>query len=380
MTTRRPLLFLLLAVASSPAGASDLVVTRYDDPVPDGCLATDCSLREAVIEANQALGLDRILLSAGTYELTIANSAGDENGAATGDLDITSNVELLGPGATMTTIDANGLDRVLHFFELAGGNNPNLSVRGVTLTGGGNASGTALLAHNDTVTLEECEIAGNGVIGGNETVNATLFSTVTLRRSTIRDNTGVGARAFQATVNLENVTTSSNGGGQLLAGTSGAVHCQHCTLDGQEDAFEAVANGTNAVIDLKNSILIGSCGTFNSGVVTSLGGNIEAGSITCGFNQSQDIMNASVAQLFLSALGDAGGPTSTRVPSSFSSAFGNALDATCLDTDQRGVDRTTDCETGAAEETTAQVATPIFHDGFLQGSTTAWSGTVPPPS
>lgn len=376
MTTRRLVLSLLAPLLSAPLAAGDFMVTRYDDPTPDGCLADDCSLREAVIAANAALALDRILLSAGTYELSIANVSGEENDAATGDLDFNSNVELLGPGATMTTIDANGIDRVLHFFELGGGDNPAWIVRGVTLTGGGNASGSALLAHNESLTVEECEITGNGVIGGNETVNATLFSTVTVRRSTIRDNAGVSARAFQATVNLENVTTSTNGVNALLAGTSGTIHCHHCTLSGQEDAFEAVANGTGAVIDMKNSILIGSCGTFNGGAVASLNGNIEAGSITCGFLQGQDIMNASVALLDLSALGDAGGPTQTRVPGVNSSALGNALDANCLDTDQRGVDRATDCETGAAERTTDRVATPIFHDGFLQGDTEAWSNTV----
>jgi hypothetical protein len=46
------------------------------------------SLRAAVIAANQTVGQDIIKLKAGTYRLTRANDPGQENAAATGDLDI----------------------------------------------------------------------------------------------------------------------------------------------------------------------------------------------------------------------------------------------------------------------------------------------------
>ena len=59
-----PTLAAALALASSiPAVAFDFVVTRYDDPVPDGCIATDCSLREAVIAANVDAAADTIRLA-----------------------------------------------------------------------------------------------------------------------------------------------------------------------------------------------------------------------------------------------------------------------------------------------------------------------------
>lgn len=54
----RILVALTLGLLSSAhaARASDFIVTRYDDPPPLGCLAHDCSLREAVIAANAASG------------------------------------------------------------------------------------------------------------------------------------------------------------------------------------------------------------------------------------------------------------------------------------------------------------------------------------
>ena len=47
------------------------------------------SLREDVISADENLQDNTILLQAGTYQLTVANSGGQENGAAEGDLDLT---------------------------------------------------------------------------------------------------------------------------------------------------------------------------------------------------------------------------------------------------------------------------------------------------
>jgi len=52
--------------------ATTFTVTRTDDPVPNGCLPTDCSLREAVIAANAGSGGDAIALPAGDYRLTFA--------------------------------------------------------------------------------------------------------------------------------------------------------------------------------------------------------------------------------------------------------------------------------------------------------------------
>ncbi len=56
------------------------------------------SLREAVLTANQTVAQDTIRLKAGTYQLTLANAAGQENASATGDLDITESLIIQGRG------------------------------------------------------------------------------------------------------------------------------------------------------------------------------------------------------------------------------------------------------------------------------------------
>lgn len=78
---------LITVIAFAPAcEAASLQVTRFDDPVPDGCAPQDCSLREAVLAANALPGPDTVHLSAGRHFLEQRGI--DENEGLTGDIDI----------------------------------------------------------------------------------------------------------------------------------------------------------------------------------------------------------------------------------------------------------------------------------------------------
>ena len=111
-----------------PAGAATFTVTRTGDPTPDGCRRNDCSLREAVIAANNRSGPDTIRLGRGRYELT--RPAPDENEARTGDLDISGNVTITGAGPNKTVIDANRNDRIFHISSNVEGKISDLAVKG----------------------------------------------------------------------------------------------------------------------------------------------------------------------------------------------------------------------------------------------------------
>ena len=97
---------------------------------PDG---SPGSLRADVILANSNGHNNTILLQGATYNLTLANTAGQENAAAQGDLDLTDTghtLTFIGRGAA-TVIDAHQLDRVFQVF-------PGVRVvfRNLTITGG----------------------------------------------------------------------------------------------------------------------------------------------------------------------------------------------------------------------------------------------------
>jgi CSLREA domain-containing protein len=78
-----------------PASAAPFPVTKTAD-TNDGVCDADCSLREAIIAANLAVGADIITLPVSPYSLTIGGA--NENLAATGDLDITGDLTINGAG------------------------------------------------------------------------------------------------------------------------------------------------------------------------------------------------------------------------------------------------------------------------------------------
>ena len=128
-----------LAAAQTDAGATFTVTATSDvvDNLPgDGVCETApgngmCTLRAAIMEANALIGADTILLPEATYDLTILGA--DEDACATGDLDITEDLTILGSGGTITMVHAFGLgDRVLDVYFGAG----SVSISGVYLSGG----------------------------------------------------------------------------------------------------------------------------------------------------------------------------------------------------------------------------------------------------
>lgn len=79
---------------------------------PDG---SPGSLRAAIIQADSNGQDNTINLAAGTYQLSVANTGGQENASATGDLDLTGSghtITIRGAGAAATIIDGGKLDRV----------------------------------------------------------------------------------------------------------------------------------------------------------------------------------------------------------------------------------------------------------------------------
>ncbi len=89
-----------VVLPTRPAHAATFDVDRTDDSASaTACTAApnDCSLRGAVITANATVGADVINIPAGTYFITIVGPG--EDGALTGDFDLTDDVTITGAGA-----------------------------------------------------------------------------------------------------------------------------------------------------------------------------------------------------------------------------------------------------------------------------------------
>jgi CSLREA domain-containing protein len=156
------LLGLIVLVAScgptgTPAiicGEATLTVTKTADTNDGSCDGADCSLREAVIKSNACPGTQTVTVPAGTYNLTLAGAG--EDLAATGDLDITDGVIIMGD--LQPVIDGGGRDRV---FEVFPGVTASLSY--LVIQNGQAQEGGGILNHG-TLNVNESTVHNNAAV------------------------------------------------------------------------------------------------------------------------------------------------------------------------------------------------------------------------
>ncbi|MCB1583582.1 MAG: proprotein convertase P-domain-containing protein [Xanthomonadales bacterium] len=223
--------FFLLIFSFFSVQADVFDVTRFDDPVPDGCLVSDCSLREAVIAANLTPSDDTIVLDTGSYDLMLSPDA--MNDAETGDLDITAGtITIQGNGYWLTVIDAQYLDRVFEIVEA------NLILERLELIDGLviDGQGGGILGTGGGLTLNQVKMSGHfsNTFGG-----------------AIQGFSGIDP--FQLSINSSVI--SRNGSGSQR----GAIGCIQCVVNISDSLIE-FNFAESYIIDLYGS----SGGIYNS--------------------------------------------------------------------------------------------------------------------
>lgn len=155
--------------------AADFNVTRTDDPSPGTCMPEDCSLREAVLAANNQGGRDTVLLSNQVYSLTRpVSTTGDFGFAQVADLDIHDDLTIEGPtqGPSKATIDANGATMGDRVFEIHDADT-DVTMRRLMITDGrahptgadNNGDGTPDFAYGGAIRIGEgAALAASDVI------------------------------------------------------------------------------------------------------------------------------------------------------------------------------------------------------------------------
>jgi CSLREA domain-containing protein len=267
--------FAALGAAPAAFGATISVSTEGD--VLNGNDGK-CSLREAVIAANgnaasgpaagecgTGSGADTIELPAGNYTRLLAGN--NEGAAATGDLDITSDMTIHGAGAATTTIDASQKDRVL---DIAG--SITVSIEGVTITGGvGQGGGTP--AGNGFPTAAP----GIGGARGGGILNA---GTLTLTASVVKDNlAGDGGAGGGASGSSNANGTAGTGGAGGDGGSGGGIYSNgnltivRTTITGNRSGSGG-AGGTASGGNNTNPVGTGGTGSGGKGGNGGLGGGI----------------------------------------------------------------------------------------------------------
>ena len=337
----------------------------------------ECTLRAAVQEANALAGTDTINVPSGTYTLTIAGT--NENAAATGDLDLTDGVTIVGAGAGSTIIDGNGADRI---FETVG--TLTASISDLTITNGTayvNASAVYLGA-NTTTTLDSV------VVGNSQHAPAVRNDgTLNLNDSRVTGNTSDlnGAGLFAsgpATVTntlIDNNSTSVNGGGIYAGGAGGGLNLTNVTLSGNSASvgggiYNEISTSLVNVTITNNSATqsgglqaaSGQTSVLNTIIAGNIGGNPDAnGNVNSqGYNIIETVggstgwigSDRTGVDPQLQALADNGGPTPTHALIAGSEAIDNGTASGAPATDQRGVTRDASPDIGAYEFAVANSA------------------------
>lgn len=282
------MLLVLMTLILPTAHAGIFNVNTTVDLPDDGLAVTachtsagSCSLRAAIMKANQASGSSIIYVPAGTYTLTIPPSG--SNGDNTGDLNITNSIAIIGQGAGRTIISAAEIDRVL---DISSGQFVGLS--GVTIRAGLKQGGDGAGIRNAGITtIDSCVIEDNYITtSGNNGAGIYSTGSLDITRSTIQENAimgngdGGGIHILGTAIIRESTISANsakNGGGIFVKASSQYVYVVNSTISGNSaynyggGIFSADFNAGD-VVGLYNASVIGNDASTDSGDAGQGGG------------------------------------------------------------------------------------------------------------
>ena len=286
--SRRVLALLALALAGSSAAATINVNTQSDTL---GGFPNTCSLREAIQSANtnqavdgcaagSASGTDIINLPAGSYYIQRDDAAGDEDGNATGDFDISSNLRLQGVSPPLSLIigDEDGVNSYVGRIVEVVGAGAVADLRSLTITGGNlenQNAGAGLRSEPGTTTTLAGVVVRQNVAGGNaggilNRATMTINNSEVLGNATLEASQGGGGIFNDDGATLTISTSRVNQNGTFGNGANGSGA-------GIYNDVGATLSMTNSVVD-DNVIDIG--GVINGDVEGDGGGIYSRGLLT----------------------------------------------------------------------------------------------------
>jgi hypothetical protein len=358
-------LFTFAAQTSAADFTVNLTTDQHDASVSDlicdidlGTPGEQCTLRAATEQKEYtSFPLNHRILfdlpANSVITLTTANG-GELN------VDYIGTMQIIGTGANnLTVVGGAGDNRILYTYRT------NLTVSGVTLTGGGgvgigNKNGGAIQA-GGPLTLDGVHVTGNSIAGDTGGGGGVIYfggGTSRIINSTFSNNSAMFGGGFWnafGTLTIINSTISGNTAGVYGAGflNSGNATLRNVTITG--NTAKEVGGGIfteNGTLNLGNTIVAGNTASFSlfsdirfqdDGVVISAGYNLIGDSSGDSTNTYKPIAYQptdfrDVNPLF-GALQNNGGRTPTHALLAGSPAInaGNNSDASA--TDQRGFNR-----------------------------------------
>ncbi|MDM8530376.1 choice-of-anchor Q domain-containing protein [Anaerolineales bacterium HSG25] len=289
------MMLVLHAVLIVPAVyADEFIVTRTDDPTPDGCQANNCSLREAVIAANDnAASADSITFANSVSNVQLEISGRGEDESEKGDLDVKGDLTIIGNGINQTTIngldfstDSQNTDRIFHVIT----GTSKFSILHVTLQGGNvnrttgfnGAEGGAIfhIVDNSILTVIDSKLTNNQAVLGGAIFSEGNEAIINIVNTTIDNNIGRSnggglnvSRVDIADVNILGSTFMNNETG----GNGGAIYF-----------FSDPNEGEKVVMNLINSTLSNNVSDeYGGGIANDGNGEVSLQNVTIADNEAE---------------------------------------------------------------------------------------------
>ena len=384
------LVLLIIVLTVSPAQAKTFTVNSTAHPGDGDCTSAQCTLAEAVNEANNNFQGDTIDFVGGLRgEIPLHNTASQGGFSIYDDaqgLDLTIN----GPGARVLAV--NGNDETRDFGIATGANvtisglsikngktyssNPDaggignsgiLTLDHVTMSGNTAYGYGGAISNAGTLTVTDSTVNGNRSFPGGGIYNyrggALTISNSTFSGNTSTNGAGGGVASTQTGSTLTitastfyDNTAPEGGGGGIYTGGGGLSTITNATIAGNNAKLGGGIYNSGTT-NLLNTIVAGNTASSQGhdayGPITSQGNNL-IGNISgaTGFLGS-DLLNRDP---LLGPLQNNGGPTNTRALLPGSPAVDAGTNTGCPATDQRGIgrkdgdnNRTVVCDIGAYE-------------------------------
>ena len=251
------------------------VNTTADGTDTAGCAGSGaCSLRAAILYANQNPGADTIQVPKGTYTLSLADVDGDEDQGLTGDLDVSGDLTLegLGAGPGEVVITASGGFRVL---EVLSG---TVTVRNLTLRDGRmDSEGGGVLRNEADLTLDQVVVAEGRAPTGGGILNA---GTLRLQSgSVVEGNLAFGSMAQGGGGGIRNEGRGLEPASLTVVGSiirnnrAQALDAGGNPVSGQGGSGGGIYN-TYGSVALDRSLVEGNVAAFNGGGIAHVRGGL----------------------------------------------------------------------------------------------------------
>jgi predicted outer membrane repeat protein len=184
-----------------------------------------------------------------------------------GELLITKNLTINGPGAGQLTISGNNASRV---FELSSKSTPQVTISGLTISNGN--GGGILNNSGDTLTVSNCILSGN--TGAGIYNDGTLTVTGSTLSGNSSNNNGGGIYNDGPTLTVTNCTLSNNKAGNV----GGGIYTTGYFVAG---AFKG------GIATISSSTLTGNFGGWGGGIAVDFAGTAELDNCKLNSNTSK---------------------------------------------------------------------------------------------